>query len=112
MAKRMGKIEELEKGMALLENMRGIIGKELYLARLKASLPPCQISNLSMQQSESLMLMLTNPIVSTGVQKRGSLIPRQTVALVINIATSGRRARVVRLSTMMNLAFSGLTDML
>ncbi len=29
-AKRMGKIEELEKGMALLEKMRPVIGEELY----------------------------------------------------------------------------------
>ena len=32
----MGKIEELEKGMALLEKMRSVIGKELYAAKVKS----------------------------------------------------------------------------
>ena len=33
-AKRMGKMEELEKGMALLEKMRGIIGQERYASQV------------------------------------------------------------------------------
>jgi hypothetical protein len=35
-AKRMGKIEELEKGMALLERMRSVIGQELFAQRVKS----------------------------------------------------------------------------
>jgi hypothetical protein len=33
-AKRMGKMEELEKGMALLEKMRGVIGQERYATQV------------------------------------------------------------------------------
>ena len=35
-AKRMGKIEELEKGMALLERMRDVIGEQLYEQKVKS----------------------------------------------------------------------------
>ena len=35
-AKRMGKIEELEKGMALLERMRNVIGEQLYAQKVKS----------------------------------------------------------------------------
>jgi hypothetical protein len=35
-AKRMGKMEELEKGMALLERMRAVIGDEVYANRVKS----------------------------------------------------------------------------
>ena len=35
-AKRMGKIEELEKGMALLEKMRPVIGEELYANEVRS----------------------------------------------------------------------------
>ena len=35
-AKRMGKMEELEKGMALLERMRPVIGEEVYANRVRS----------------------------------------------------------------------------
>jgi hypothetical protein len=41
-AKRMGKMEELEKGMALLEKMRSVIGDDLYAKQVRclfAALP-------------------------------------------------------------------------
>jgi hypothetical protein len=91
--------------------MRGIIGEELYSAKsLFAALPNFESFNAAVKIID---VDADEPSSIHWVQQRGSLIPRQTVALVINIATSGRRARVVRLSTMMNSAlFSGLTDML
>ena len=37
-AKRMGKMEELEKGMSLLDKMRRVIGEEAYVAKVQAVL--------------------------------------------------------------------------
>ena len=68
-AKRMGKMEELEKGMALLEKMRPVIGEELYANLVRSLLQPYQTSKpLTVLLTSSMSTSLL-PMTSGGPQR-------------------------------------------